>query len=231
MFIGRDQAGQVAQASWGNRKMAIRSRDELKLPVRAPGTGYDPVNQNRSVQMLIKAAFSVLVLTSITSAQVIYEPVTIRHGGQNAYYYAGTDQRIHEAAAFPSAPGAAWGRTGGYAFVNAHRAVVERTPRIFTDAFGSFDARVYGMTIDDVVNEANARVPRYFNKAQVIEQAAQHGGSMTVSPYTTSPETAEKGSIIIRPSAPPLFRRGPVLVIPKSMMDRKVSDVGGKKQV
>lgn len=177
------------------------------------------------------ATLALASLTTVATAQVIYEPVAVQHGGQNTYYYAGTDTRIHDAAAFPSAPGATWGRFGGYAFVNARRAVVQRIPRIFTDAFGTFDARVYGMTIDDVVNEANARLPRYFSKRDILNSGTQEGSATIVSPYATQPETATKGSIIIKPSSPPLFRRGPVLVVPKSMMDRKVSDVATKKQV
>lgn len=180
---------------------------------------------------LTLACIAAASFTSVTGAQVIYEPVTVQHGGQNTYYYAGTDARIHEAAAFPSAPGAAWGRVGGYAFVNARRAVVNRTPRIFTDSFGSFDARVYGMTIDDVVNEANARLPRYFRKVDLVNAGTPDGAATVVSPYAPQPEQATKGSILIRPYSPPLFRRGPVLVVPKSMMDRKVSDVANKKQV
>ncbi len=181
--------------------------------------------------MLMKIALAALSLAAAANAQVIYEPVTIQHGGQNAYYYAGRDPHIHEAAKFPSAPGTSWGRTGGYAFVSARRAVVERTARIFTDSLGSFDARVYGMTVDDVVNEANARVPRFFNKGDLINSGtAERDGTVTVSPYAPTPQI-EKGTIIIRPSQPPLFRRGPVLVIPKSMMDRKVADVAGQKNV
>lgn len=181
--------------------------------------------------MWIKSCLALACLTAAANAQVIYEPVTTQYGGQNPYYYAGTDKQIHEAARFPSAPGSNWGRTGGYAFVSAHRAVVERRPRIFTDAMGSFDARVYGMTVDDVVNEANARVPRYFRKIDLVNSATlSANGATVVSPYAGEP-AAEKGTIIIKPYTPPLFRRGPVIVIPKAMMDRKVSDIAREKRV
>lgn len=182
--------------------------------------------------MHMKVALAALTLTAAANAQVIYEPVNVQYGGQNAYYYAGSDPHIHEAAKFPSAPGAAWGRTNGYAFVNARRAVVERHPRIFTDALGSFDARLYGMTVSDVVNEANARVPRYFSKAALLENATpQRDGTFTVRPYAPAEQGMEKGSIIIKPSQPPLFRRGPVIVIPKAMLDRKLVDPAGAKKV
>ena len=179
---------------------------------------------------VLPLVFIVACLSSFASAQVIYEPVVVQHGGQNAYYYAGTNPSIHESARFPSAPGAAWGRTGGYAFVSAHRAVVERTPRIFTDAFGSFDARVFGMTIDDVVNGANANLPRYFRKGDLLQSAKPRDGVLIVSPFAPEAEM-DKGTIIIKPSSPPLFRRGPVLVIPRSMMNRRIDDAMGKKQV
>lgn len=189
--------------------------------------------------VLASAVAAFASLAPAAMAQIVYEPVTVQHGGQNTYYYAGSDSAIHEAARFPSAPGTGWGRTNGYAFVSKHRAVVERTPRIFTDAFGSFDARVYGMTVDDVVNEANARLPRYFRKGELLMSAKVRDGARIVSPY--GPESMKKGTILIRPSqirpsriqpsSPPLFRRGPVFVVPKGMMDQKVSAVTGEKQV
>ncbi len=181
--------------------------------------------------MLIKTLLPVVALAASVQAQTIYEPINVQYGGQNAYYYAGTDQRIHAAAAFPSAVGAAWGRTGGYAFVSAHRAVVERTPRIFTDALGSFDARVYGMTVDDVVNEANARVPRYFKKLDLINAATPREKTMVVSPYAPAVQPQEKGSIIIKPWSGPLFRRGPVFVVPKGLMDKKLPSLSTEKRV
>lgn len=181
--------------------------------------------------MRILTTLFALNLAATSYAQTIYEPVTVQYGGQNTYYYAGQDPHIHQAATFPSAPGAAWGRTGGYAFVNSRRAVVERTPRIFTDDLGSFDARVYGMTIDDVVNQANASLPRYFTKNDLVNSGnPQPDGTIVVSPYAPK-STGSEPRIIIKPSQPPLFRRGPVLVIPKSMMDRKVSDAAGTKNV
>jgi hypothetical protein len=184
--------------------------------------------------MSIRIVIVALALTASAQAQVIYEPVSVQYGGQNRYYYAGSDPQIHEAARFPSAPGAAWGRTNGYAFVSATRAVAERRARIFTDALGSFDARVYGMTVDDVVNEANARIPRYFSKADLLNQAAaEWDGTLRVSPYAPRPASPAtgKGSIIIKPSQPPLFRRGPVIVIPKDMLDRKLADPRAAKGV
>jgi tartrate dehydratase beta subunit/fumarate hydratase class I family protein len=88
------------------------------------------------------------------------------------------------------------------------------------------------MTVSDVVNEANARVPRYFNKGDLLNAGiAQRDGTVKVSPYApTDSSQMEKGTIIIRPSQPPLFRRGPVIVVPKSMMDRKVSDITGARK-
>lgn len=180
--------------------------------------------------MWMKAVLAVACLATSASAQVIYEPTRVQHGGHNTYYYAGSNAHIHEAARFPSAPGANWGRVNGYAFVNARSAVVQRQPRIFTDAFGTFDARVYGMTIDDVVNEAKARLPRYFSKAELLASADVEGETRIVRPDAT-PAKLAPGTILIKPSAPPIFRRGPVLVVPKSMMDRKVGDVVGSKDV
>jgi hypothetical protein len=155
-------------------------------------------------------------------AQTIYEPVTVQHGGQNPYYYAGSDPAIHEAAKFPGAPGATWGRVNGYAFVSPTRKVVERRVRVFTDAFGTVNAAPYGLTPNQVVNEANARLPKYFRKSDLLAHAEVRQGVRVIAP--TAPSAAPRGTIEIRP-APPHHFRGRVFVFPRSMLGKKVNDL------
>lgn len=135
-------------------------------------------------------ALALLLPAAAASGQVVYEPVRIQYGGAQPYFYAGANARIHAAAAFPSAPGAAWGRVGGFAFVNDRRQVTQRFARTYTDAFGVRDARPFGLTIDSVWNEANARVPRYFRKVEP-------------RPLTTpAPPASPPGTIEIKPWRP-----------------------------
>lgn len=116
--------------------------------------------------MIVRAVILSCVVCAGASAQVVYEPVRIQYGGAQPYFYAGDDVRIHDAAAFPYSPGTSWGRVDGFAFANDRRAVSQRFARTFTDAFGVRDARPFGLTIDQVWNEANARLPRFFRKSQ-----------------------------------------------------------------
>jgi hypothetical protein len=130
---------------------------------------------------------SILLPVAGASAQVVYEPVRIQYGDAQPYYYAGNDARIHAAAAGPGAPGAAWGRVGGFAFVNDRRQVTQPFARTYTDAFGIRDARPFGLTIDAVWNEANARVPRVFRKSATVRPAAiaepTRAGTIEIKPW------------------------------------------------
>lgn len=182
------------------------------------------------------ACFAIVAASaSAASAQVYYEPVVVQYGGQNPYYYAGNDPYIHEAAKFPSVPGATFGRIPGYAFVSPRRQVVERNVRVFTDAFGSVDARPWGLTPNQVVNEANARLPKYFRKRDLLAQASTRVTATRVE-FTVPPEAGRvtdrvqpRGTMSIRPTLPRMYRSGPVYSIPKSMLDKKVSDVAPQR--
>jgi hypothetical protein len=172
---------------------------------------------------------------SAASAQVIYEPAVVQFGGgQSSYYYAGNNPAVHEAAAFPSVPGATFGRIPGYAFVSPTRQVVERHVRVFTDSFGTLDARPWGLTPNQAVNEANARLPRYFSKRDLLASAqtrmTPRGLECIVAPDAprVTDRVQARGTVSIRPSLPSMYRgrgRGPLFSIPRSMMDRKVQDV------
>ena len=171
--------------------------------------------------MIVRIALlAALASTSAAPAQLVYEPVRIEYGDAQPYYYAGDDRAIHAAAAFPSAPGTSWGRVGGFAFANDRRRVTQRFARTFTDAFGSVDARPFGLTINDVANEANARVPRFFRKADLLASARDG----IVSPTATAP--TPRGTIDVRPyGRPPLYPRRPLLVLPRALLDRPLIEV------
>ena len=114
---------------------------------------------------------------SSAAAGIVYEPVRIEYGNGQRYYYAGDNPAIHAAAAYPYVPGTNFGRVGGFAFVNDRREVVQRFPRLFTDALGPVDGRTFGLTINQVANEANARVPQFFPQGGCAGdgKAGRHG--------------------------------------------------------
>ncbi len=157
-------------------------------------------------------------------SQVVYEPVRHQYGGQNPYYYGGADPRIHDAAAWPTAPGASWGRHHGFAFtsstIDTHRAVVTERTRTFTDALGGRNAFIFGFTPNDARNEANNSIPLYFRKADMLRHAQPAARGWVVPAQWQ--RFATPGSIEIKAwKARPKSER-PVIVIPKDMLDQKL---------
>lgn len=128
-------------------------------------------------------------LVAPATAQVLYQPVRFQHGGQNPYFYAGDDALTHRLARGPVDGAGRFGRVDGFAFVapgdlSRNRVVHAEAPRVYTDAIPHVNAHIYGYTANDVRNEAYARVPTYFRKADLL-RASQRlpDGSRVVSPY------------------------------------------------
>jgi len=158
-------------------------------------------------------------------AQVVYEPVRYQYGGQNTYYYGGADPRIHEAAAWPSAPGTNWGRHNGFAFtsgnVHTHREVATERTRTFTDALGIRNAFVHGFTANDARNEAMNSIPLYFRKIDMLRSAQRDGRGFVVPAQWQ--RFAAPGTIEIRAwNRPARINERPVLVVPKDMLEKKL---------
>lgn len=179
------------------------------------------------MRWILSCVVAVGCLASVANAQIIYEPVQYQYGGQNPYYYGGSDPRVHDSALHPWAPGTTWGRGNGFAFrssnLHTHRAVVTERPRTFTDALPFQNAWVYGFTANDARNEAYARQPRYFRKADLIQAARpdDSGRGLVVPAHWA--ELPPAGTILIRPtSRHALEHRGvrPVLIIPKDLLER-----------
>ena len=133
-------------------------------------------------------------LSSAASAQIVYGPVVTQYGGQNPYYYAGDNPLVHASAAYPSLPGASWGRHDGFAYTSARRIVVERHPRVVTEFLGPHGNPITDLTPADVQNAANARLPRYFSKAELLEQMADEQQDAAAD---EDRQSSGRGSIVI----------------------------------
>lgn len=177
-------------------------------------------------------------------AQIIYEPVRYQYGGQNAYYYGGCDPRVHEAAAWPWAPGTTWGRGNGWAFrsasIDTHREVASERQRTYTDAMPLRNAWVYGFTANDARNEAYARQPNYFRKIDLLRAArpAADGRTLVVPECWSSaaPAMFPAGAIVIRPSRAATgidLPRGPrpVMVIPRNLLEGELAPDAPTKEI
>jgi hypothetical protein len=170
-----------------------------------------------------------LAVAPVANGQIVYEPVQYQYGGQNPYSYGGQDPRVHVSARHPHAPGTTWGRGNGFAFrsagVHTHREVVTERPRVFTDALPYRNAFVYGFTVNDARNEAYARVPTYFRKADLLRSARPDDcrGGWVVPADAPRGWECRPGQIIIRPmvrrTTDSVREARPVLIIPKDLLD------------
>jgi hypothetical protein len=164
--------------------------------------------------MLTRLCFLAIIAMSFASvsAQVIYEPVQYQYGDQNKFYYGGTDPHVFARAAAPSDPGAEWGRVEGYDFASGdtwvHREMSDQPIRVYSDALPTQIASLYGFTATDAANVANASVPRYFRKADVLAAASQAPGILIVPARAVLPSAAAR---------PPATTR-PLIVVPSAIV-------------
>ena len=167
------------------------------------------------------AAFLLAAVASAAAfGQVVYAPVQFQYDRQNPFYYAGDDPRVFRLATQPVAGAGLFGRVRGYQFVGSyagrtdvHREVSHYRPQLYTDAIPGYNAFLFGLTVDDVRNEANARVPRYFVKRDLLDAAVPAGGVLVVPPTAPYVPYGE-GSIEIRPYIPP----PPTLILPRRLL-------------
>jgi hypothetical protein len=141
---------------------------------------------------------------STASAQVIHEPVTYQHDADGQiYYYGGSDPNVHSYAQGPRDAAGRWGRVQGAAFVSGdvhrHRTVRHEPVRVFTDALPYRNARVHGFTPSDAANEAAARVPLYYRKADLLAAAEARDGvrvvlydAQSIKPQPTPPRMRQQ---------------------------------------
>ena len=67
----------------------------------------------------LAGALSLLLVSSSSFAQIIYEPVRYQYSaGGSLYYYGGSDPRMHCHAASPVGAGQSWGRINGWDFAS-----------------------------------------------------------------------------------------------------------------
>ena len=149
----------------------------------------------RSAAITVAAIALSLVVASSANAQVIYEPVQYQyvHPAGFTYYYGGSDPIQHEYAehvacrnGYPSEH-TFQGFSGLYHTVGQ---IGERHPVVLTDCLPLRNAAVYGYRVEDAQNEANANVPRYFRKGDLVAAARPAGDGTLVVPAHLKPHAA-----------------------------------------
>ncbi len=173
--------------------------------------------------MRFVAVACLLCVTSFTSAQLVFEPVQYQYGGQNPFYYGGSNPRVIARANQPACGD--YGRVHGWAFVSGnditHREVGTEPLRVYTDCVGRgfTNAAIYGYSVDDARNEAYQSVPLVFRMRDLLAHAQPvSDGTWVVPP--TAPLNDGGGTIEIKPYVRPAHTPHPVLIIPKEMLDQ-----------
>jgi hypothetical protein len=143
--------------------------------------------------MRLALAFTGLFfLAASASAQVIYTPIQYQYGRDigNPYYYGGHDPRVFAAAQSPQ------NTTQG---------------QTYSDTIPFTNAAIYGYGPDDARNEANANIPRYFRKRDLLAGAIREPDGSAVVP-------ADSVGIPTREVARPARSVGTILIIPKRLL-------------
>jgi hypothetical protein len=163
----------------------------------------------------------VLAFASVAGAQTIYEPVQYQYGTGSTFYYGGSDRAVIERGT---------AETKGYC---GQRGYTGTPTLIYCDAAPTYNARVLGMTVDDARNEAYGNVPRFFRMRDArVNARVEEDGTVVVPAQGRKVERylgMERHTMTIVPSrkwpatkATTKGTTGPVIVIPKDMMDRPV---------
>lgn len=188
--------------------------------------------------MLRLAALVCLCTVSSSFAQIYYQPVRYQFDqgcGGATYYYGGTNPLVHELASrrctFRGYGTNLHNFDGGNSF-GQPSPMSYRTP-IYTDCTRTFiNVARFGYTPADARNEAYANTPRYFRKADLLNNAIPIGDGTLVVPATGPQASVAPTPIVMRGAALPAVmpKKGQIIIIPKDMLDRKVKDFEKKPQ-
>jgi hypothetical protein len=171
----------------------------------------------RSLAAAIALAI-VAVSSSSANAQTIYAPVQYQYGTErHRYYYGGNDPAVFDRAEqrrcideITDVPFTSRRYTDAY----VHLRLVGQLDRVYSDCIPYLNARAFGYLPVDAANDANANVPRYFRKADLLRAGdVQADGSRVVAAQ------AEPVVIVrdrdLRTETRPAIKPRAIIIIPK----------------
>lgn len=181
---------------------------------------------------LLAVCCAVGALSPAASAQVFYEPVQYQYtlGDGRTFYYGGSNPAVFDAAhrRLACVKSRAELDESRFGYGVAYRGLIGEPPqRVYTDCLGAGrEAYLYGYTSVDARNEANANVPTYYRKGDLIRGAVlDHDGTLVV------PAQAPAGppSMMIRsyrtddpttkPLTQPATKPKAIIIIPKKRIE------------
>ncbi len=183
----------------------------------------------------IAAVVVVMVaLSSTANAQTIYAPVQYQYGTENnRYYYGGSDPAVFALAERQRGIdmlGDHSFTSDRYTHAYRHRRLVGRLDRVYSDLVPYMNARVFGYLPVDAANDASARVPRYFRKADLLRAAVgMPDGTRLVLPQA-QPVGFGHNRVGIRAANEPATKPKAIIIIPRGRprtSDKLVASAAG----
>jgi hypothetical protein len=167
------------------------------------------------------AAVVVLMVasSSVVNAQTIYAPVQYQYGTENnRYYYGGSNPAVFALAERQRGVD----MLGDHPFTSErytdayqHRRLIGQIDRVYSDAVPYMNARVFGYLRVDAANDANANVPRYFRKADLLRASVElSDGSRIVLPQA-QPVPFDRNPLRIRVIGGATTKPKAIIIIPR----------------
>jgi hypothetical protein len=161
----------------------------------------------------------VAVSSSSLSAQTIYAPVQHQYGsGDHRYYYGGSDPAVFERAERQRC----LDEMTDYPYTSAryndayvHFRLLGQLDRVYSDCVPYMNARVFGYLPVDAANDANANVPRYFRKVELLRGAVMMPDGSRVVPAAATPVVTDRDLYGERAATRPVIKPRAIIIIPK----------------
>jgi hypothetical protein len=155
---------------------------------------------------------------SLIQAQTIYAPVQYQYGqGEHRYYYGGSDPAVIDLAERQRRVDELSDHrytSERYNDAYLHHRLIGQLDRVYSDAVPYLNARVFGYLPVDAANDANANVPLYFRKADLLAAAvAQPDGTRVVPAHARPVVTVDRSETAAKPTA---VRPRAIIIIPRS---------------
>jgi hypothetical protein len=172
------------------------------------------------LRSIAAAVLGVLGLSSLANAQTIYAPVQYQYGeGRYRYYYGGSDPAVFDMAERQRAVDALLDvpyTSSRYTSAYVHLRLIDQLTRVYSDVVPYTNARVFGYLPVDAANDANANVPRYFRKADLVRASVElPDGSRVVPPQACPVVDADRDARDRAATQPASTRPRAIIIIPK----------------
>jgi hypothetical protein len=170
----------------------------------------------RALALVICALFA-----APSFGQIYYQPVQYQYmAGNQTFYYGGTNPYLYQFAVQDAVIETIKSSHGEF-----NQRYASHSP-VFSDVFPYRDLTVYGFTAADAANEANANVPRYFRKADLLRAAVPQYDGSWVLPAAAQPVVRDTRPTEIRSATRPIpaTRKGAIIIIPKNLLNRPLKD-------